>query len=550
VESNAAIDYTDPENIETVDPGFWAYRNFLVLTGKTPFTFIGHEYQKAILSCKFPKQCIKKGAQLGVTEIGVIKSLHGHRFKRYPQGSLYLFPTQDDVTDFSKARFGPLIKDNPEAIGRFVMDTDAANIKRIGDSMLYFRGARAAKKIEGIKKTSSKLKSIPVDRITRDERDEMDVAMVKLSEARIDHSLVREELDLSTPSIPDYGIDKEYLKSDQRIWIITCKKCTGETCLEIEFPDIIGINKAGEYFRQCRHCGEEIHPRDGRWIAQYPSKSKDYVGWWISQLNQVRKPLAKIMETFLDTGPDADITEFYNSVLGMAHIEAENRLTRDEVYQLCSRDPMQLRSDGPCAMGVDVGKMLHVVVGFRKSQDTLKVIYVQRVQSFDEVHDIAKRYNVTCAVIDLYPETRTVREFQEAEPYLVYGCEYKENQPRGPIWTEPAGATENQKHRIVTINRTEICDTTHNLVVIPGYCILPRRNAEMDEFVVEMCNTAKVLETDEITGKQVYRYRKLDADHYRHAANYFWLASQHINIATETVNRRKKAPRRRDARVV
>ena len=47
--------------------------------------------------------------------------------------------------------------------------------------MLYLRGARATGKIEGIKKTSSSLKGIPVDRIVFDEVDEMDPAMVDLA---------------------------------------------------------------------------------------------------------------------------------------------------------------------------------------------------------------------------------------------------------------------------------------------------------------------------------------------------------------------------------
>ena len=53
-----------------------------------------------------------------------------------------LFPTGDDVSDFSKARFGPLIADNPQTIGIYVKSTDSTNIKRIGSGMLYLRGAR------------------------------------------------------------------------------------------------------------------------------------------------------------------------------------------------------------------------------------------------------------------------------------------------------------------------------------------------------------------------------------------------------------------------
>ena len=48
----------------------------------------------------------------------------------------------------------------------------------------------------------------------------------------------------------------------------------------------------------------------------------------------------------------------------------------------------------------------------------------------------------------------------------------------------------------------------------------------MEAYAKEMKNTAKVLEENKETGTKVYRYRRLGADHYRHATNYYYLASQ------------------------
>jgi hypothetical protein len=39
------------------------------------------------------------------------------------------------------------------------------------------------------------------------------------------------------------------------------------------------------------------------------------------------------------------------------------------------------------------------------------------------------------------------------------------------------------------------------------------------------------LEEDPETGSREFRYRKLGEDHYRHALNYLYLASQRIRIA-------------------
>jgi hypothetical protein len=92
----------------------------------------------------------------------------------------------------------------------------------------------------------------------------------------------------------------------------------------------------------------------------------------------------------------------------------------------------------------------------------------------------------------------------------------------GPVWDE--------EKRVVKVNRTDICDATHDLVSSSGFLVLPRRSEELDLFAKQVCNAAKVLQEDQETGSREYRYRKLGEDHYRHALNYFYLASKRIAV--------------------
>jgi hypothetical protein len=501
-----------------------------IVLGSKPFQIEGHEYEVEMLGCDAPRQVYKKGAQMGVTEINVMKSMYGLIFARYPQGVLYLFPTNLDVSDFSKGRFQTLIRDNPKEVGVFVQDTDAVSIKRIMKSMLYLRGARATSKIEGIKKSSSQLKGVPVDRVVFDEVDEMEPSMVDLARERLSHSEIKEEAYLSTPSIPDYGIDKLYQSSDQRVWMIRCEHCGTETCLELEFPNCLVETGTG-VIRACKKCKQEIYPRNGRWVAQYPERSKDMIGWWISQLNSAYVDPGAILKAFNDP-PNGNITEVYNSKLGMAYVSAENRLSISDIYSCCGQDVMATHEIGPCAMGVDVGKFLHVLVGFKPREKILETCYLARVSSFNDLHDIAKRFNVQCAVIDLEPEIRKAREFQEAEDYPVFLCDYQSRITAGPQWDEGT--------KMIRVHRTELCDTTHDLFVTPGRLILPRRCEEVDRFAQEVRNIAKVLEEDPETGSREYRYRKLGEDHYRHALNYFYLASQRIGLSYSSKERNRR----------
>lgn len=502
----------------------WVTENGLLLS-HGPWELKGHEYQVGWLQEQAPKQVFIKGAQIGATEALVLRTLHGMIHGHYSQGSLYLFPTRDDVRDFSKARFDPLIDSNG-FIGEHVQNTDAQNIKQIGRGFLYLRGARSTKSIQG-KKSSSQLKSIPVDRVVFDEMDEIEPEMVELAKERVSHSKVQELIYLGTPTIPDYGVDQMYKQSDQRVWMIRCDSCGKETSLDLEFPNCIMRRPDESVYRGCVHCQAELHPSNGQWVPLYPERSKDLVGWWISQLNSIYVDPGLILSLY-ENPPGGDLSEVMNSKLGRAYIPAENRLTEQEVFECCTDDAMEIRSEGPACMGVDVGKELHVVIAVKRTRHTLKVIKLARVESFHDLHDLAKAFNVKCAVLDLRPETRKVREFRRKESFQVFGCEYIESRLGDIAW--------NEKDGVVQVNRTEICDASHDICVEPGRLELPRVNSEVKEFAAEMCNIAKVLEEDRETGSKLFRYKRLGfrPDHYRHAMNYAIMASQRIGTLADT----------------
>jgi hypothetical protein len=237
----------------------------------------------------------------------------------------------------------------------------------------------------------------------------------------------------------------------------------------------------------------------------------------------------KIIDLY-ENPPNGDLSEIMNSKLGRAYIAQENRLTQNLVWGTCSPDYMATRHDGPCFAGVDVGKKLHVVIGTRKTRELMKVLHVARVDSFNDLHELADRFNVTSMVIDYKPEIHKVRDFQATERYAVYACDYVERKTGQATWDEKDG--------MVKVNRTEICDATHELVITPGRLEIPARNKELEQFAFEMCNMAKKLEDDPHGGK-VYRYRQLGndisgPDHYRHAMNYALLAAERCGIESDS----------------
>ncbi len=508
-----------------VDPWIWAIQSKINLASGE-FGWKNHEYQVEPMQSNARRVVIRKSTQMGFTEAYVLRCLHRLITQRYKMGILYLFPTRDDVTDFSTSRFKPLLVDNYDAIGSYISDTDRANLKRINKSYIYFRSGRLGQTIEG-QKTSSKLKSIPVDACVFDEWDEMDPGAQEMAISRMQHSPHQDEVYLANPTIPDYGIDKMYQLSDQRVWMLTCEKCGTETCLELEFPQCLE-RRGQDVVRVCRKCGGIILPSAGKWVAQYPGK--DIAGYWISHLNSMYVAPRDLLDQWETDGLDK--SNFYRLKLGMPYIGATDRLSKNDVLACCGQDLVELRSSAPCALGIDVGSTLHVVVLTKPSEDQRKMIFCGSFKEFEDVYDTVRNFNIQACVIDKYPETRKAREWGKSMSFQTFLCEYRESTHGFAKWDE--------KGLEIAVNRTELCDQTHDLVSTAGKFTIPRRSEEINNYAVQMTNTAKILKTDPQSGVSKYLYIKLNSeDHYRHATNYAWLASLRISS-----NVRKKKPRR------
>lgn len=498
------------------------------------FTFDGHEYQRQLLRLRPKRRCVMKGTQGGFTEIEVLDSLWSMIYKLLIQGVLYLFPTSDDVDDFGKSRFNPLIATNRLAIGKYVKatgkkGTDTARLKKIHEAFLYLRGARLSQKISDLNE-SSKLKSIPVDRVVFDEIDHMDDEVVGKARGRMGHSRIQEERYLSNPLVPGQGIDKLFTKSDQRHWFRSCS-CGEWTCAELYFMDdpeaCVGIRKDGTGFISCKKCGKEVFIRDGKWIPQAKTNTDYMHGYRWSQLTSIFNDPVDILKEFRDP-PEGNLADVYRLRLGLPYIAAEDRLTEAQVYACCGQYIMT-PTPGPCAMGVDVGKVKHVVIGVRSGNDQYKIIKVAAIhgtgqQPWDDIHDLAHKYKVKSTVIDIGPERDIVEKYRQDERgRRVFMCRYSDNPSFMRRWDTKEG--------IVSDYRTALFDETHRMVVTDGMLTIPHRKCpEVKEFVKQMCNAYKLLEVNKRTGARQYRYKGSN-EHYRNALNYFLLAASKNRIA-------------------
>ncbi len=323
------------------------------------------------------------------------------------------------------------------------------------------------------------------------------------------HSEFKEVLMLSNPSLPDFGIDRAFQETDQRFWLLKCDGC-GRWCnLVDEFPGCLHERK-GRTYRACVGCNRELDISKGQWVAKKPGA--DRRGYQHSQLHSAYVDPAELLRKFRTA---RTLSNFYNLCLGLAYVEAENRLSVEEVLALCGDAGIASSCGEVCCMGVDQGSDLHVTILKPHYDRAGDVVHLGVYKDWEDLDGLMKRFTVGRAVVDALPEQRNARAFAERHAGRVFLNFYNEHQKGAPQW--------NEKNLTVLVNRTESLDASGKLIQDRNI-LLPKECDVVREFAKHLHNTAKKLEEDEETGSKRYVYVKLGADHFRHSFNYAAMA--------------------------
>ncbi|KKN75816.1 hypothetical protein LCGC14_0376920 [marine sediment metagenome] len=523
--------YTDlQKGAAQVDCGYWATEANRIRLQKGHYSFVDREYLKEPMSSTFRRRAYMKSAQGGGSLAENLKSFHGMIHGYLPCGVLYLFPTDKDMQDYSKGVMGPIIAEN-YSIRKWIKTgkkaSDSAGLKTIRKANLYMRGAGLGQIIEG-EGESAALKGISVDKVVFDEIELMDPMAIAKAAGRMKNSQVKEEVYIGNPGIPGRGIDEIFSLSDRRHWFRKCG-CGEWTCAELTFPDCVKIRADGTGYVGCMKCGKEVFVRDGQWVPQDRDKSDYMHGYRWSCLTSPNNDPAEILEDFINP-PQGNLADVYRLSLGLPYVATENRLSMGQVYSRCGQSVMGLSDRGPCAFGLDVGKIKHLVIGKRIGRKNFQIIKVARFSDWDDISRMILKFNCKSGVIDARPYEDEARRFQKAHHLRIFLCEYSE--------TTLVGTTWNPKTKMVKVNRTEILDATHNLVSEDGLLVLPRRSPEIQEFAKQLCDPAKKEEINKKTKQLIYRYIGKE-DHYRHALNYFLMAAEKIGVSQRSGHRKK-----------
>jgi hypothetical protein len=498
----------------------WAKEN-RSFKGK-PFSLDGHEYLRELYERPFDGYdylVLEKAAQMGASELAMTEVLWF--CDRYPRTkTIYFMPSDELVRDFSHDRIKPVISASPrlsKIVGGVFNDNGIENVglKHIGHSSLYMRGMFA----------KSKTKSIPADFIVFDELDEAKRSNKQQAIERLSHSDYQYVLELSTPTLPGYGIDEEWQDTDQRYWHLACR-CPEGVVLEDTFPNCVGL-RDGRYFLMCPTCGKEnLHPcepaRRGEyrgWFPKFPEREKR--GYHLTQLFSVYIPLSKIMALW-DSGRDRE--EFYNSKLGMPFAGDRMPLTLD-VLRACGGgsypfiDRREVASDR-IFIGADQGLTLHVVVTKEEANGSRRTLWLERISGmnpFNRLSELIERFKPTCTVVDAMPNSVPARELCYKHRN-TYRCFYNDT-AKDPFNFD----LDNRK---VNANRTHMLDQMVQDWQQRKY-VVPDDRPEVEVAFAHLRSLAKLLETNPDTGISRWVYKHLGEDHYAHAYNYERIAASY-----------------------
>ena len=495
------------------------------------FSFKGREYLREPYGDNHIWQVKQKATQVGGTVEEMLRSLYGLIVRGF-RNILYYFPSANNVTDFSQARIGPMIEENPEYIQKHVRETNRANLRQFGGGFLHLLGMRSVMSV----------KSIPAGMLIFDEFDEapqlsFDKAMERIGGVLEGEGDPPEVRLISNPSLPDFGVSRLFEQTDQRYWQLICPSCGHYNCLEDQFLSWVNdkgspaplVEVNGRTIRACAKCRSELDPVQGEWVAKCPSvtdkRGYHYTELWSQTIMHSPANILAKYYTALETG---NLQDFFNLVIGIGYVEAENRLSEEEILALCGSEGIQSHSYGaPCVMGVDDNaRELHVVIG-RRSGNNIGIMYIGTVKEWDELDGLMESFNVGLCVVDAVPDAHSSQTFVHRHKGRGFRHFYSRHQKGSYAW--------NEKDYQVQTNRTESLDASHN-VLRKGGIILPKRCKVTEEFAKHCHNTARKLEEEEETdkktgmkrktGNKVYIWVKLGVDDYRHAFNYFCIALQ------------------------
>lgn len=456
--------------------------------------FHRHAFLWDIYSDFSPHQAIMKAAQIGFTTTAIIKSLWLAHTRKMDM--IYTMPTFSDVSTLVTSKVNRIIEQNP-ILQEWVAKKDTIEQKRVGDSMIYYRGTWSDREALS---TSSDLN-------VHDEVDRSNLKVVDQYYSRLQHSDYGWQWLFSNPSVPEMGVHKLWSRSDQKHWFVTCNNCNKKQYLVMEN---IMKKEDGHWYYGCNHCKTELDRNNGEWIARWRDKTYDPIknphgvnGYWISLLMAPWVDADTIKN--LEATKPADF--FANFVLGIPYTGSGNTVNKDQIMRNLT-DAIN-EQDGRIVIGVDPGSDIRYVCGNEKGL----FYYGETKNNYDELETLLRRWPKSIMVIDSGGDLIASRQLRAKYPNRVFLAYYRPDRKSEEIfsWDDDELSVTIDRNKTIQLIIDEFTDRR-----IPIY----GNETDWYDYWLHWSHIYRVSEEDNL-GQIRSKWQRSDRDDWVHATVYW-----------------------------
>jgi len=400
-------------------------------------------------------------------------------------------------------------------VNRIKLDKDSAEIKGIGKGFVYYKGTF----------TEKAAIIISSDRNTYDEVDKSKMSVIGDYASRMSASKIGEEIYISTPTIPDFGIDKLFQQSDQKHWRFDCPHCGYRQHMEWD----ANIDYEREIY-VCSRCRKEITPEQirklGEWEARFPDS--EISGYWINQM--MCWDAKHIIQEYREAEEGIkgkDLKYFYNFVLGLPYLTAEQKVEASLFYRnQTNKEPDR---SGWNIMGADTGNENHIIIGNEKAIFWMGVLKDKPNKTrWQQMEELIEFYNVKVGVVDALPYTEDAQALAKEFPYRVYLNFFKEDPKMLEVirfGDEKKKKPEEFEDEIkVLTSRNRIYDDTISSLMRGDITFAMPKESPTFQLLIRHAQTVYARTVTDRHGQEKREWANLGADHFWTALIYWHIA--------------------------
>ena len=509
------------------------------LNGKK-FSFEGHSYQREILEDPAQTLVIVKSAQLGISEMSARLALarcaliDGFT-------SIYTLPSAMAAQQFMSTRINPIVDGSPYLREIVSKDVDNTSIKRLGNSYLYMKGCQVDRQAI----------SVPGDMCVFDEVNNSSQDVMTLFESRLIHSRYAQRVFLSTPSIPNFGIDRLFKQSKRKFNMVQCPKCN--TWFLPDYYDHIKIpgfdeeldkitkqHFADPKFRWteayvgCPTCGKAVDMPNAKrqWVVENLDDAFIDSGYQISpfECSSIITPQSLVKASVTYERP----VDWHNQRLGKSLEDRETSLALDELQNAIIKDyPSGAYS---YVMGLDTGSTCWATIAAVMPDQTMIIVKVEAIplhKAVERTVELQRQFKIRMVVVDRGPLTELVYQIQQKvrNSFAAVFVMSKNIDMFKVIDRDPEKGDGVEGMRQVNISKDSCMDILMSQVRVGQ--ILKVSDENDAQWCVHLMDNKRVQQFK--NGELVYTWVKtMKVDHWHMALVYAFVASKILGVSVGT----------------